>query len=152
MTAPSSHPNPWLRWLEGRLAAGALRLFGATWRVRIEGPDPLQPGHEPVVAAFWHRNVLIGAWHYRDREFSAPVSRSRDGDRTVSMLSDLGYRQPPRGSSTRGGTVALRELIRRVKAGTTVSIQPDGPQGPARVSKLGIVSLARLTGDRKSVV
>jgi len=143
VTAVAGQPR--LRWLEGRLAARVLRAIGATWRVRVEGPDPLVPGHEPVVAAFWHRNVLIAAWHYRDRAFSVPVSRSRDGDRIVSMLSALGYAESPRGSSTRGGTAALRELIRRVEEGTTVSIQTDGPQGPARVSKAGIVSLARWT-------
>jgi hypothetical protein len=135
-----------MRWIEGRAAALTLRIFGATWRVTVEGPDPLVPNHEPVVAAFWHRNVLIAAWHYRGRRFSVPVSRSRDGDRIVSMLTALGYAAPPRGSSTRGGAAALHELIRRVKGGTTVSIQTDGPQGPPRVSKLGIVTLARLTG------
>ena len=104
MSSATSQPR--LRWIEGRLAALVLRLIGATWRVRVEGPDPLVPGHEPVVAAFWHRNVLIAAWHYRGRGFSVPVSRSRDGDRIVSMLSALGYEGSPRGSSTRGGAAA----------------------------------------------
>lgn len=131
--------------LLGALAAGLLRLLGATWRVRVEGPDPLTPGHEPVVAAFWHRNVLIASHLYRDRGFSAAVSRSRDGDRIAALLAALGYQQTARGSSTRGGTTALRELIAQVQDGTTVSIQPDGPQGPARISKLGIVTLARLS-------
>jgi hypothetical protein len=131
--------------LLGQLAALLLRLLGSTWRVRIEGPDPLVPGHAPVVAAFWHRNVLIASHHYRNRGFSAAVSRSRDGDRITALLRALGYRQPPRGSSTRGGAAALRELFRQVRAGTTVSIQPDGPQGPPRVAKIGVVTLARLT-------
>ncbi len=130
----------------GRLGSWLLRLLGATWRVTTEGPDPLSPKHEPVVAAFWHRNVLIAAHHYRDRDFSAAVSRSRDGDLIAALLAALGYREPPRGSSTRGGAAALRELVRLVAAGTTVSIQTDGPRGPARVSKPGVVTLARLTG------
>jgi lysophospholipid acyltransferase (LPLAT)-like uncharacterized protein len=135
-----------LRWIEGRLAALLLRVVGASWRMRVEGPDPLVPGHEAVVAAFWHRNVLIAAWHYRDRGFSVPVSRSRDGDRIAALLAALGYAEPPRGSSSRGGAAALHELVRLVRGGTTVSIQTDGPQGPPRISKSGIVSLARLTG------
>jgi hypothetical protein len=104
------------------------------------------PDHEPVVAAFWHRNVLIASYYYRSRGFSVAVSRSRDGNRIASLLSALGYQTPPRGSSTRGGAAALLELVRQVEAGTTVSIQTDGPQGPARVSKVGVVSLSRLTG------
>jgi lysophospholipid acyltransferase (LPLAT)-like uncharacterized protein len=133
--------------LLGWTAALLLRALGATWRVRSEGPNPLVPGHPALVAAFWHRNVLIASHHYRGRGFSAAVSRSRDGDRIAAMLSALGYHQPPRGSSTRGGAAALHELVRLVRSGTTVSIQPDGPQGPARVSKIGIVTLARLTGQ-----
>lgn len=129
----------------GRLSSLLLRALGATWRIRTEGPDPLVRGHEPVVAAFWHRNVLIASYYYRSRGFSVAVSRSRDGDRIASLLSALGYDTPPRGSSTRGGAAALRELVRKVESGTTVSIQTDGPQGPARVSKIGIISLARLT-------
>ena len=130
----------------GRLGSWVLRLLGATWRVTTEGPDPLYPNHEPVVAAFWHRNVLIAAHYYRDRDFSVAVSRSRDGDLIGALLTALGYRSPPRGSSTRGGAAALRELVRLVSAGTTVSIQTDGPRGPARISKPGVVTLARLTG------
>ncbi len=122
-----------------------LRILGATWRFRSEGPNPLIPDHEPVVAAFWHRNVLIASWVYRDRGFSVAVSRSRDGDRIAALLGALGYQQTPRGSSTRGGAAALHELVKLVVSGTTVSIQPDGPQGPARVSKVGIVTLSRLT-------
>ncbi len=134
----------------GQLAAILMRLLGATWRVRTEGPDPLPgdplaPEKAPVVAAFWHRNVLIGAHYYRDRRFAAAVSRSPDGDRIAALLTALGYRPAPRGSSTRGGAAALRELFKLVHSGTTVSVQPDGPQGPARVSKLGIITLARLS-------
>ncbi len=143
----------------GHLAAILLRLLGATWRIRTEGPDPLPgdplspaplspekaPEKAPVVAAFWHRNVLIGAHYYRDRRFAAAVSRSPDGDRIAALLTALGYRPAPRGSSTRGGAAALRELFKLVRSGTTVSVQPDGPQGPARVSKVGIITLARLT-------
>ena len=129
----------------GQLAAILMRLLGATWRVRTEGPDPLAQEKAPVVAAFWHCNVLIGAHYYRDRRFAAAVSRSPDGDRIAALLTALGYRPAPRGSSTRGGAAALRALFKLVRSGTTVSVQPDGPQGPARVSKLGIITLARLS-------
>ncbi len=132
--------------LLGQLGSWLLRLLGATWRVTTEGPDPLCPNHAPVVAAFWHRNVLIAAHHYRDRGFTSAVSRSRDGDLIAALLTALGYSSPPRGSSTRGGAAALHALVRLVSAGTTVSVQTDGPRGPARVSKSGVVTLARLTG------
>jgi hypothetical protein len=130
----------------GRLGAWVLRAWGATWRITCEGPDPLVPNHEPVVAAFWHRNLLMAAWYFRDRNFSVAVSRSKDGDLIAAVLAALGYQRAARGSSTRGGAAALHELYGLVMGGATVSVQTDGPQGPARVSKIGVVTLARLTG------
>ena len=139
----------WLRALGirllGRLAALLLRAWGATWRLETDGPDPLVGDHGPVVAAFWHRNFPVAAYYYRDREFSVAVSRSRDGDLIAALLTSLGYQAPRRGSSTLGGAAVLRELYRLVKTGITVSVQTDGPQGPARISKIGVVTLARLT-------
>jgi lysophospholipid acyltransferase (LPLAT)-like uncharacterized protein len=129
----------------GRLGAWLLRAWGATWRVTTEGPDPLRPDHEAVVAAFWHRNILMAAWYYRDRDFSVAVSRSKDGDLIAAVLTALGYQRTARGSSTRGGAAALHELYGLVNSGATVSVQTDGPQGPARISKVGVVTLARLT-------
>ena len=129
----------------GPLAAIALRVWGASWRIETDGPDPLVPDHPPIVAAFWHRNFPVAAYYYRDRKFSVAVSRSRDGDLLAALLTALGYQSPRRGSSTRGGAAVLRELYSLVKSGITVSVQTDGPQGPARVSKIGIVTLARLT-------
>jgi lysophospholipid acyltransferase (LPLAT)-like uncharacterized protein len=132
--------------MAGWLGAATLRALGSTWRFSFEGDNPVRAGAAPVLGAFWHRNMLIAAFAFRDRGFAVPVSRSRDGELIVSLLRRLGYADSPRGSSSRGGTAALRGLVRLVNAGTTVSIQSDGPRGPARKSKAGIVALARLTG------
>ena len=90
--------------------------------------------------------MLIAAFVFRDSRFSVPVSRSRDGDLIAAILERLGYAPTPRGSSSRGGAAALRALVRLVEGGTSISIQTDGPRGPARESKVGIVVLARITG------
>ncbi len=131
--------------LLSRLVAILMRVLGATWRIEFEGPNPLVAG-KPVVAALWHRDILITAYVFRDQGYSVPVSRSRDGNYITSLLLALGYTSPPRGSSSRGGAAALRGLVRLVSSGTTVSLPVDGPNGPARRAKLGVVSLARLTG------
>lgn len=128
-----------------RLVAWLLRLLGATWRLEIEGEDPLAGG-AAAIGAGWHRDILIAAYAFRGRGFSVPVSRSRDGDLIAKLLVALGYAPPPRGSSSRGGASALRGLARLVKGGTSVSLPVDGPRGPARRAKIGVASLARLTG------
>jgi lysophospholipid acyltransferase (LPLAT)-like uncharacterized protein len=129
------------------LVAGTLRVLGRSWRVRFEGPDPFaSAGGGAVLGATWHRNILIGAVLYRDRGFTVPISRSRDGDWISAVVVQMGWSPPPRGSSSRGGTAALRETIRRVAEGTTVAMLCDGPRGPARRAKLGAVSTAGATG------
>lgn len=133
------------RWLGGHLAALLLRLLGATWRVRVDGPDPFQQDDVPVLAA-WHRSLLIAAYGWRGRNLVIPVSHSRDGDWIDSVLQRLGFAASARGSSSRGATALLRELIRRVRRGETIGMLPDGPRGPAGVAKPGIVALARVTG------
>ena len=75
-------------WFLGRASALLLRALGTTWRIRTEGPDPLVPGHAPVVAAFWHRNILMASYCYRDRGFSVAVSRSRDGELLITSRQD----------------------------------------------------------------
>ena len=55
-------------------------------------------------------------------------------------------------TATRGGAAALRQLYRLVDSGVTVSVQTDGPQGPARVSKIGVVTLGRLVQKPITVV
>ena len=62
--------------LAGRVAAAALRALGATWRIRSEGENPLDTRSGAQLGAFWHRDILVTAYLYRDRGFSVPVSRS----------------------------------------------------------------------------
>lgn len=132
------------------LVAWALRLLGWSWRVRIEGPDPQQTeafrNGASALAAVWHRNILIGAAVYRDAGYSVPISRSRDGDLIAAVIARLGWSPPPRGSSSRGATRVLRQAIAQVQEGTTMAVLCDGPRGPARKLKPGIVVIAGDTG------
>lgn len=131
--------------LLGWLASLFLRALGATWRIRFEGPNPLELGPGPHLGALWHRGALVTAYLFRDRGFSIPVSPSKDGDLVTALLVNMGYAQPPRGSSSREGSRALRGLVRTIRGGTTAAVLTDGPRGPARQSKVGIFAAARLS-------
>jgi hypothetical protein len=50
------------------------------------------------------------------------------------------------GSTSRGGSFALRTMVKRLKQGGCVGITPDGPRGPAMTASIGIVNIARLAG------
>jgi hypothetical protein len=54
--------------------------------------------------------------------------------------------QPVRGSSTRGGTKALLEILREKELQGALAITPDGPRGPKFVFREGAVYLASKTG------
>ncbi len=73
------------------------------------------------------------------------VSRHRDGEMIARTVHRIGYRTV-RGSSTRGGSTALRQMVRRLKNGNICVILPDGPKGPRHQVKMGIVMMAQLAG------
>lgn len=164
--APHSGLARRTRSLFGWLASRVLRLLGATWRVEVVGRDPrgtprltgadatashaagregATPAapHAPHLAALLHQSLVVAAWLFRDAGYAVAVSRSRDGERVAELLRHLGYGEPARGSSSRGGSAALLGLLRRMAAGTTVAVLVDGPRGPAAVAKPGIAALAR---------
>jgi len=134
--------------LFGLAASALLRALGATWRVEVLGNDPrtADPSDPPRLAALFHESMVACAWLYRDRRYNVAVSRSRDGDLIRSALLALGYAEPARGSSSRGGSAVLRQIVRHLESGTTSAVLVDGPRGPARVAKTGIVAIARHTG------
>ena len=120
-----------------------IRALGATWRVRVEGPNPFDASGRPALGALWHRSVFLAAHQFRDRNAVVIVSRSRDGDWIEALLSRLGYAPSPRGSSSRGGASALRQQIRTARETGVGALLCDGPRGPAGVAKPGVLLLAR---------
>lgn len=99
----------------------------------------------PVVFITWHGRILPLLYLYRDRDVVMLVSQHRDGEYLARVGNRLGY-DAVRGSSTRGGYEALRELARKVEDGKSLAITPDGPQGPREKLKPGALQVARLTG------
>lgn len=129
----------------GALVALALRVLGATWRVERHGGDPLDRD-APFLGVIWHAGLFCAAHRFRDRGIAIAVSQSRDGDRIDAVLARLGFGPSPRGSSSRGGVAALAGLIRTAREGRSLGLLCDGPRGPARVCKPGVVAAARATG------
>lgn len=124
--------------------AGVLALC-ATLRVRTVGAEHLEALRargRPILFSVWHGRLLVPLHAHRDQGIAAMVSLSRDGDLAARTLERLGYRTV-RGSSSRGGREAFAALRDRLLAGEHGAIIPDGPRGPARVLKSGIVRLAQ---------
>ncbi len=131
------------------LAANYIRFVYVTSRWREEGREPareLMRGGRPYIAAFWHGRLLMAPTGWRSRApVSVMISQHRDGEMIARTVHHFGV-DTVRGSTTRGGSKALRELLLAVKNGRNVAITPDGPRGPRMRAQSGIVLLARLSG------
>lgn len=100
---------------------------------------------EPVVFVLWHGRLLAGSYAQRGRGLVALISQHQDGEYISRVVHRWGY-LTVRGSSTRGGSGALRDLVRCVRQGRSVVITPDGPRGPRQRMKPGALLVAQLTG------
>lgn len=117
-------------------------LLGRTLRVSKTGFR--DPG-EGVIYAFWHGRLLVPLFTHRRRRISILISQHRDGEIVSKVTRILGY-DPVRGSTTRGGVRAMRQMARKAKLGRCLAVTPDGPRGPRYVFQSGAIKLAQLTG------
>ena len=106
-------------------------------------PGSQIPG--PVVYAFWHRCLLSCAYYFRGQKIAILISRSFDGELIARTVERLGF-IAIRGSSSRGGAAALRQIADEYGRGTRCAITADGPRGPNMVAKPGTAQLAQLVG------
>lgn len=118
-----------------------------TWRVSIEEPPALKAQlqqRRPVVFAHFHGDELSFLSLIRRYRIATIISTSVDGDLMTRVVSFAGG-VSSRGSSTRGGTSALRGLLRLVKnQSRNCSFAVDGPKGPLHKVKPGVFELSRL--------
>ena len=125
----------------------AIRLLVPTLRMYVsaeEGTRAHEPQH-PTIYVFWHRCTFVACYCMRNEAGASMVSRSFDGEYIARILEKLGY-IAVRGSSSRAGAAALREMHAMVEQGHSVTFTADGPRGPRYVAKPGPVMLARNTG------
>ncbi len=144
-----------MTWCAAALAVGLLRLLFATCRRVYHAPDPkyrldsLSEDPERFILCVWHDGLIIPTFGTRrvTRERACSlVSRHQDGTYLADAMALLGFRTV-RGSTNKGGAQALRQLITDTE-GLHINITPDGPRGPRREVKPGIVYLASQTGRR----
>jgi lysophospholipid acyltransferase (LPLAT)-like uncharacterized protein len=89
--------------------------------------------------------LLALTFAHRQRGVGVLISRHRDGEVIARAVERLGY-ATARGSSTRGGEEGVREMLALAESKRSLAITPDGPRGPARVVKPGLIYLASRTG------
>ncbi len=130
------------------LGAGLITFLGKCIRISSQGEQKIdelyQKGHQLIIV-FWHGQQLMMPLGYRGKRAYILISQHRDGELIYRIVRRFGFRSV-RGSTTRGGTLALRQLIRHGRQGADLVITPDGPQGPRHRVQGEVLSLAKLTG------
>jgi len=138
-----------LRTLAPYLAFGYISLVGWTSRLRWSGLEHLrqagQKSKRGFIYAFWHQRQVMFTYTHRQVGVNVLVSRSRDGGIIAEVMRLFGI-PAVRGSSSRGSMSATRELVSLLEKGDVVGITPDGPKGPAREVKPGVLYLAQQSG------
>jgi hypothetical protein len=128
-----------------------IRAYSSTFRLRIENEKPWleylrKDGR--VLLCCWHQQFFAAIRHFKTYAPLHPalmISQSRDGDIIAAIAEKSGWRAV-RGSSSRDGGRALKEMIEHLKSAGLAAHVVDGPRGPAGMIKAGAVSLARSTG------
>ncbi len=134
--------------LAPRAGHAYIRLLHVTMRLTYRGRESLEearrdPGR--YILAFWHSRFVMMPYSYPGSRITVLSSRHRDSELLARILIRFGF-DLSKGSSTHGGSEALRDIVRKARTGYDVGFTPDGPRGPRRRVKVGVIAAARLTG------
>ncbi len=126
-----------------------IQTIGCTVKFTVDGWEHWEAasndGKQPIYT-FWHNRVFLATYFWRRRRIVVMTSKSFDGEYIARFIQRFGY-GAARGSSTRGATGAVVEMIRLMSAGCPCAFTIDGPKGPRYVAKMGAVLLAKKTGN-----
>ena len=144
--------------LSSRLAATAIgaiiKCLAGTLRYDFTRVRPAVESlaGQPFIIAIWHNRLALSlplyqrlvAKPYPSHHMAALVSASRDGAMLAEILKQFKV-QPVRGSSSRRGAQALKELVHWAQEGLDLAITPDGPRGPCYTIQDGVIAAAQLS-------
>ena len=129
-------------------AAWIMRLIHWSLRNEVVGDEQLKQvwgRGERVIIAFWHDQLLMMVFGYPRKGAKILISPSKDGE-LISRTMKYFAQDAVRGSSSRGGRAAFKEMISLSRVDADIVLTPDGPKGPRRELKDGVIQLAKLSG------
>lgn len=139
----------WLNVVLSYLATFSLRLLFLTLRVQhfkvAEDATPYSrpAGQQRFTFSMWHDQIVLAVFSLRTWNLAGLISQHRDGGYLADSVLIAGI-QPVRGSTSRGGAEAVSEILSRPDL--HLAMTPDGPRGPRRKMKEGIVFISSRSG------
>lgn len=124
-----------------RMLFGSVRIT----LVNAEIPRGFHQRNEGIIQIMWHGRLLAGTSAYQGKNGHILISSHGDGEIIARVTGLFGFSHV-RGSSSKGGQKALKELVTLGRRNQDLVLTPDGPRGPAEEVKPGVAQVARLTG------
>ena len=100
---------------------------------------------EQAIISFWHDQLFLMVFGYPQKHAKILISSSKDGELIARVMAHF-HHEAVRGSSSRGGRAAFKEMLALGKSSSDIIFTPDGPRGPRHELKDGVVQLARMSG------
>lgn len=138
----------------GRSLARFIRLVARTSKPVFDPPDLPDRlfAEHPAIVGFWHGQfMMVQELNTHNAPVKAMVARHGDADLIGGAMAELGVGLI-RGAGAagrkkdRGGAQALRESLKALAEGNSLTMTADVPPGPARRAGEGIITIARLSG------
>jgi lysophospholipid acyltransferase (LPLAT)-like uncharacterized protein len=126
---------------------GLVLLYSWTLRLKIENDKEwidYRRNGGVVLLCTWHQqffSAVVPFKNYKSFNPSIMISQSKDGEIVAKIALRSGW-NPVRGSSSKGGSEALKKLIANLKEKKLAAHIVDGPKGPAGIVKPGVIRLA----------
>jgi lysophospholipid acyltransferase (LPLAT)-like uncharacterized protein len=116
-------------------------------KVNYQPVEKLIDEEKPFILSMWHSRFFMSpfALTLPYSKLSPMISNSKDGQFLVNLVKRFNITKCVRGSSSKGGAIALKSSLKMLKQGQILPITPDGPRGPARKVQQGVIAIAKLS-------
>lgn len=156
---PESEKLPWKKrlglWLGSYIMKWYIQLAYRTskllfFHVHPETEKLLADPKGQFIIAIWHNRLMYTVYSLSDNvagrghDILAIISQSSDGE-LIARATKMWGAYTARGSSSRGGTAALKKILKYTRLHFHPLITPDGPRGPVYIVKEGLPAMARFT-------
>lgn len=131
------------------------KLLYFTLRVRTDSKTITTFNNSNSSSVFcWHGSLsmlpYVNTYFRKKKPMVGLMSSSRDGDYIVNFFSHFGVKAE-RGSSSKNGARSAVNLIRILRSGGNICITPDGPRGPVKKVKAGMISVCEKAPDSRLI-
>ena len=129
------------------LISSFLRFCHVTTIWQREGMESLRAdlAEGPVLMLAWHERLLMAPVHWPASEGQVSILCANSLDGRLSAATHRRFGQVPiEMADNVPNLAASRRILRRVRAGTSIGMTPDGPCGPALAVKDAALDWARI--------